>query len=188
MKGAASISDNEKWQAVVNCDKSYDSSFFYGVRTTGIFCRPSCRAKTPAQANVVYFDNAEDAAAAGFRPCKRCCPDRVDFEPDAELANKAKDMLYKSCDSPVELRRISTQLGVSMNHLERLFRKHIGLTPTQYITGVRVDKALELLGKPDGKILEIAYTSGFKSLSYFYKCFKEQTGYTPEEYRRKGGL
>lgn len=188
MKDAASISDNEKWQAVVNCDKSYDGSFFYGVRTTGIFCRPSCRAKTPARANVVYFDKAEDAAEEGFRPCKRCCPDKASFEPDIELANKAKAMLDKSCDRPVELRRISAQLGVSMNHLERLFRKHIGLTPTQYITGVRVGKALEQLEKSDGKILEIAYTSGFNSLSYFYKCFKQQTGYTPEEYRRNGDL
>ncbi len=70
------ISDTEKWQAVVNCDKGYDGLFFYGVTTTGIFCRPACRAKTPRRENVVFFGNAEQAIEAGFRPCKKCRPDR----------------------------------------------------------------------------------------------------------------
>ena len=187
MKEYLPISDSEKWQAVVSCDKSYDGLFFYGVKTTGIFCRPSCRAKTPARENVVFLANAKSAVDAGFRPCKKCHPDKTVFEPDLELVKKAKEILDSNYDSTTDLRNISKQLGVSTNHLARLFKKQLGLTPTQYITELRVGKAAELLGQADASVLEIAYTTGFRSLSNFYKCFKEQTGHTPKEYRKNGG-
>ena len=95
MKKAAQISDNEKWQAVENCDKSYDDIFIYGVKTTGIFCRPSCRSKTPVRTNIVFFTNPTNAIEAGFRPCKKCRPDKIVFEPDLELVKKA--VVDKSC-------------------------------------------------------------------------------------------
>lgn len=181
------ISDNEKWKAVVSCDKSYDGLFFIGVKTTGIFCRPSCRAKTPARENVVFLGDAKAAIDAGFRPCKKCRPDKTVFEPDLELVKKAKDILDSNYDSITDLAHIAIQLGVSTNHLARLFKKQLGFTPVQYITALRVGKAAELLGQADASILEIAYMTGFRSLSNFYKCFKEQTGHTPKEYRKNGG-
>ncbi|MEA4849708.1 MAG: Ada metal-binding domain-containing protein [Clostridiaceae bacterium] len=187
MKEHFPISDREKWQAVVNCDKSYDGLFFYGVKTTGIFCRPSCRAKTPVRGNVVFFDNAEAAIGEGFRPCKKCRPDKAAYEPDLELVKKAKDILDLNYNGTIELSNISRQLGVSTNHLARLFKKQLGLTPMRYITGLRVEKAAELLKREDTGILEIAYMTGFNSLSRFYKCFKAQTGLTPKEQRKNGG-
>lgn len=187
MKEYQLISDSEKWQAVVNCDKSYDGLFFYGVRSTGIFCRPSCKAKTPFRKNVSFFDNAASAIDEGFRPCKKCRPDKAVFEPDSELVNKAKGVLDSSYDGTIDFNHIAKQLGVSSNHLTRLFKRQIGFTPVQYITGLRVVKAAELLVQADASILEIAYMTGFKSLSYFYKCFKGQTGVTPKEYRKNGG-
>lgn len=188
MKDYLPISISEKWQAVVSCDKSYDSLFFYGVKTTGIFCRPSCKAKTPARENVVFFDNSKAAIDARFRPCKKCCPDKAVFEPDFELVKKAKDIFDSHYDTAIDLTATAKQLGVSANHLSRLFKKQFGRTPTQYITGLRLDKAAELLGQADASILEIAYMTGFKSLSNFYKCFKEQTGHTPKEHRKTGGI
>lgn len=185
MKKPVRVSDNEKWQAIVSCDKSYDGLFLYGVKTTGIFCRPSCRAKTPLRANVVFFDNTAYAKEAGFRPCKKCRPDKEVFEPDLEFVKKAKDIFDANYDKSMGLTRVSKKLGVSTNHLVRLYKQHYGLTPIEYITKLRVDKAVELLEQADINIIEIAYMSGFKSLSNFYKCFKEKTGHAPNEHRKK---
>lgn len=181
------ISDNEKWKAVVSCDDSYDGLFFYGVKTTGIFCRPSCRAKTPARENVVFFDNVEAAAAASLRPCKKCRPDKESFEPDLELVEKAKAMFDADYAGTIEIEQTAKKLGISPNHLTRLFKKQLGIAPVQYITALRVEKAAEMLARTDASILDIALMTGFKSLSNFYKCFKEKTGHTPKEYREYGG-
>lgn len=187
MKQYGETSDDKKWQAVVSCDRSYDGIFFYGVKTTGVFCRPSCKSKTPIRENVAFFDNAAKAIASGFRPCKRCCPDAVVCDPELQLFKKAKSIFDADYSKPADFRHISKQLGVSKNHLIRLFKQHSGLTPTQYITKVRVVKAEELLQQNTG-ILEAAYAVGFKSLSNFYKCFKEQTGKTPYECRKVRGI
>ena len=188
MREYFSISDSEKWQAVVSCDKSYDGLFFYGVKTTGVFCRPSCRAKTPARENVVFFDNAKAAIDKGFRPCKKCRPDKAAYDPELELVKKAKDIFDLNYNDTIDLNRISGQLGVSTNHLARLFKRQLGLTPMRYITGLRVEKAAELLRQENSGILEIAYMTGFNSLSRFYKCFKAQTGLTPKEQQKNGGI
>lgn len=187
MKEYVRISEDEKWKAIVSCDKSRDGMFFYGVKTTGIFCRPSCKAKTPMRENVVFFDNSEAATAAGFRPCKKCRPDKVVFEPDLELVKSARDIFDANYTVAMEVGLTARQLGVSPNHLARLFKKQLGITPAQYIAGLRVDKAAELLRQANTGILDIAYHTGFKSLSNFYKCFKEKTGFTPGEYREYGG-
>jgi len=188
MRESALITDKEKWEAVISCNKDYDGFFFYGVKTTGIFCRPSCKSKAPARENVVFFDSAETAMKEGFRPCKRCCPDKEAFWPALEIVKSIKAVLDENYNRSVELGRISVQLGISINHMERLFKQHIGLTPKQYINRLRVDKASELLKEADGEILDIAYRTGFGSLSNFYRCFKQHTGCTPKEYRRYGGF
>lgn len=187
MKECTTISDIEKWEAVISCDRKYDGLFYYGVKTTGIFCRPSCKSKTPIRENVIFFDNAAEALDEGFRPCKRCCPDKVDFQPDSELVEKAKNIFHTYFNKQVELSDISKQLGVSVNHLSKLFKQHTKLTPTQYIIKLRVEKAKELLKKSDKNIVEISFETGFKSLSNFYKCFKEETEFTPSEYRKSRG-
>lgn len=184
MEKPAQSSEDKKWQAVVNCDKNYDGLFFYGVKTTGVFCRPSCRSKTPERVNVHFFDNVNDAIKAGFRACKRCRPDILVFEPDVDLLNQAKALCNKNFDKSIDLNYISKQLGVSKNLLIRLFKQHVGLTPILYINMLRVNKASDLLTHTDIDIMEIAYLTGFKSLSNFYKCFKEQTGLKPIEYRK----
>lgn len=182
------LSEDKKWQAVASCDKSFDGLFLYGVKTTGIFCRPSCKAKAPMRDNVVYFNSSTEAMNAGFRPCKRCCPDIEVFEPDRELVNKAKIIFDSGYENTIDMQGTSKQLGVSSNHLARLFKEQLGLTPAQYIAGLRIDKAGELLEQTEKEILEIAYMAGFKSLSSFYKCFKDKTGHTPKEHRRIGGI
>lgn len=184
MKETIKISDDRKWQVVVSCDRNYDGMFFYGVKTTGIFCRPSCKSKTPIRGNVIFFDNAAEAIEKGFRPCKRCCPDKIAFEPDLELIKRAKNIFDLDYNKQVNLNNVSKKIGISKNHLIRIFKKHTSITPIQYISKIRVDEAKRLLSEGDKSIIEVAYESGFKSLANFYKCFKEHTGYTPNKYRR----
>lgn len=152
MKELIIISDSEKWKAVISCDRSYDGMFFYGVKTTGIFCRPSCKSKTPVHENVFFFNKVSSAIEAGFRPCKRCCPDKIVFEPNLELLKKTKAMLEADYNKQLNLRQISKELGVSTNHLIKIFKQHNRLTPSQYIVKVRIDKASELLNQTDIKI------------------------------------
>lgn len=184
MNEASHLSDDEKWQAVVSCNKSHDGIFFYGVKTTKIFCRPSCRSKTPAPANVVFFANAESALELGFRPCKRCRPDQQVFDPDLDIIKKVMLSFQSNFDQTIEFQEIAKGLGISSNHLRRLFKKHYGMTPIHYINQLRINKAAELLAHKNDAILDIAYATGFKSLSAFYECFKEQIGMPPNEYRR----
>lgn len=179
MKEYRELLPEEKWQAVVRCDSRYDGVFFYGVKTTGIFCRPSCKSKVPAPGNVVFFEQPAEARKLGFRPCKRCCPDRAVFQPELELVKQARQIIDESYQSQIDACQISRQLGVSKNHLVKLFKRHYGETPTRYITSRRVAKASELLRQGAAGILEAAYAAGFSSLSTFYKSFKEQTGYAP---------
>lgn len=182
----ALLTDNEKWEAVIDCDKAYDNLFFYGVKTTGIFCRPSCKAKAPIRKNIVFLNTVNDAMDGGFRPCKRCRPDILIYEPDVELVNKAKEMLGQVYDKPLDLNKIAKQLSISQSHIARLFKENTGATPMQYIINIRITKACALLWQTNAGILEIAHNTGFLSLSNFHKKFKEQTGLTPKEYRKTG--
>lgn len=186
MKEIIKISDDEKWQTVVSCDRNYDGIFFYGVKTTGVFCRPSCKSRTPIRGNVIFFDDSAEAVKQGFRPCKRCCPDKIVFEPDLELIKRAKDILDVDYNNQINLSDISKQLGIGKNHLTRIFKKYIGSTPMQYISKLRIAEAKKLLDERNKSIIEVAYESGFKSLSNFYKCFKEHTGCTPSKHRERG--
>lgn len=178
------LKDNDKWDAVVTSDKNYDGRFFYGVITTRIFCRPSCTAKTPHRRNVVFFDTADDAIRAGFRPCKKCRPDLLSYEPERELVQKVKEIITQSLDEPQRLNSLTNQLGISSNHLMRLFKQYEGCTQSQYRMMLRIRKAKDLLYKTNMDILHVALSCGFESESHFYKCFKAFTGVSPAKFRR----
>lgn len=187
MRQNTGITEEEKWKAVIGCDKDYDGLFYYGVKTTGIFCRPSCKAKPPLKRNTIFLSSVEDAVSAGFRPCKKCRPDLggYSYEPNKELIKETKKMLNLNYNNQLDFKRVSKEFGVSSSHLIRLFREYCGLTPNAYIMQMRINNSLKLLEKTNIGILEVAYEVGFKSLSSFYKRFKEQVGCTPKEYRKK---
>lgn len=189
MKNNDNIPQEEKWKAVVNCDRKFDGLFYYAVKTTGIVCKPSCRAKTPIRENTLFFYNISEAVKNGFRPCKRCRPDitEYNYEPNRDLLLSVKEKFNTNCNEPLDLKAISYEFGISTSHLTRLFKEFYGLSPLQYITKLRVAKAAELLRTSDIDIVEIAYTTGFKSLSNFYRNFKEQLGHTPKEHRKNSG-
>jgi AraC family transcriptional regulator of adaptative response / methylphosphotriester-DNA alkyltransferase methyltransferase len=184
MENLQLLTEVEKWDALTKCSIEQDGIFFYGVKTTGIFCRPSCRSREPKRENVEFFDSAQDAQISGFRPCKRCRPDLVKYDPDDDIAKKTLGILERHyCDSE----RLQTELkglGISRNRLVELFRRKYGVTPAKYISSRKMAKASELLSSQDISIINIALKCGFKSLSAFYELFRKEKGMTPQEFRK----
>jgi len=178
------LTNNDKWEAVVQCDSSYDGMFFYGVKTTGVFCRPSCKSKEPLRNNVEFFDNIEQAYFNGLRPCKRCRPDLIEFKPMLDLIERAKCIFDTYFDDRHKLRAEIKALGISQNHLIRLFRQEFHKTPLEYTNNMRVEKAMKMISTMDTNIADIALQCGFGSLSTFYVLFKKQVGLVPKEYRK----
>ncbi|MHB8076002.1 bifunctional transcriptional activator/DNA repair enzyme AdaA [Desulfosporosinus fructosivorans] len=177
------LGNEEKWKAALDCDPAYDGKFFYGVKTTGIFCRPSCKSKTPRRESVTFFNTAAEARDSGLRPCKRCRPDLLGFQPQKEIAEKIKAVydLYSFDHNP--LKEELKKLGLSRNRMSQLFHVQYGKTPVEYLNMLRIDKAKKLLADTQDKILQIALQSGFESLSTFYMQFRRMTSVSPKEYR-----
>ncbi|MEL7624387.1 MAG: Ada metal-binding domain-containing protein [Clostridiales bacterium] len=178
------MSEDAKWAAVSENDSSFDGVFFYGVKTTGIFCRPSCKSKVPRRENVRFFDSAGQARQEGFRPCKRCRPDLLSYQPLKELAEKAKDLIDSSIENKLALANELRNLGLTQHRLAELFRDHYGLTISEYSQRVRLEKARVMLAATREPIANIAFDVGFESLSAFYRFFRKQTGMTPSAYRQ----
>ena len=173
------MTEEEMWQAVAACDKTYDGKFFYGVKTTGIFCRPSCNSRVPLRKNVVFFQTAEDAIKAGFRPCKRCRPELLSYTPLLDLAADMKKLLDLYYAQQAELMERVRALGTSEKHLTEIFHNAYGISPKEYLTRLRLEKAKVCLqqGMTAG---ETAFAIGMESESGFYSFFKQQTGVSPK--------
>ena len=175
--------DDRLWQAILSCSPEYDGKLYYAVKTTGIFCHFSCNSKTPRRQNVRIFESVEEAIAAGFRPCKRCRPDLGPFyDPDAQLIRTACHIFESGFANPRVGEEVPSRLGISPFHFQRLFKRHTGLTPKEYLTGVRIARAQDLLGKPGLTTMAVAFDTGFRSLSAFYATFRRVTGDSPREY------
>lgn len=179
------LTDKEKWKAVIQRNPVYDGLFFYAAKTTGIFCRPSCKSKDPLDKNALFFDTAKQAVENGFRPCKRCRPDLIDFSPDKDLANQIKQILDSFYAEREQLKIKLQKLNVCHNHMIRIFRTEYNITPLAYVNSLRVEKAQIMLTTTPKSVLDIAQSCGFGSLSSFYNCFKKQTGMSPNSFRKK---
>ncbi|KAE9893775.1 AraC family transcriptional regulator, partial [Enterobacteriaceae bacterium TzEc051] len=128
MKNTTYLTDEDRWQAVLARDPRADNQFVFAVQTTGIYCRPSCRARHALRKNVCFYPDAHQAAQAGFRPCKRCRPDQVD--PMAQKkANVALACRLLEQDAALNLEALAQQVGMSPFHFHRLFKSVTGMTP-----------------------------------------------------------
>lgn len=181
------MSDDEKWKAVCENNIDWDGVFFYGIKTTGIFCRPSCKSKLPLRKNVIYLDSAAQAQAAGFRPCKRCRPDLFHFEPSRELAERAKELIDRHFDENRELLRRLEHLGVTKHRMVEIFKEQYGMTIAEYAVSLKIREAKELLLESDDTVLGVAISAGFESTSSFYRNFVKETGMPPAAYRKAYG-
>lgn len=173
-----------KWKAVTENDRSFDGCFFYAVKSTGIFCRPSCKSKPPLQSNVAYFDTAQQAVDAGYRPCKRCRPDLIRYEPVAETAERVKQAIDRCHHDEDALAEAFSKIGVTQHRMTEIFRARYKLTPKEYADGLRIQEAKARLAAGDESIADIALHLGYDSASAFYGFFRKHAQMAPGEYRR----
>jgi AraC family transcriptional regulator of adaptative response/methylated-DNA-[protein]-cysteine methyltransferase len=171
------------WQAVLDRDSQYDGCFYTGVRSTGIYCRPSCPARHPGREQVRFYPTREAAVQAGFRPCKRCKPDR-EQTPQAELVERAIRLIEAS-DLPPTLETLGSALNASPFHLQRVFKAATGLTPRQYAAGLRAGRFKEQV-REDTTVTSALYESGYGSSSRLYEESNQRLGMTPSAYRNGG--
>lgn len=172
-----------QWQAIVTNDSQFDDVFFYGVKTTKIFCRPSCKSRIPKRENVELFLDKEEALKAGYRSCKRCKSggERI---PDDEWTDQIKDFIEKFYREHLTLGIIASECHGSSYHLHRVFKKQMGITPLSYLHQIRIEKAQELLTHPHLDIQKIGEAVGIPNSAQFSTLFKKITKMTPSEYRR----
>jgi AraC family transcriptional regulator of adaptative response / methylphosphotriester-DNA alkyltransferase methyltransferase len=179
------LTDEIMWQAVVANDQSFDGFFYYGVSTTGIFCRPSCKSKVPNRENVRFFMNADRAFAGGYRACKRCRPEftGMDTSPMDGIITRVIDILRTEYSEPEILNNLPERVGISDSHLQHTLKKYTGFPPKRFLQNIRIDKAKELLISGESDNITICFAVGYQSLSCFYAAFRMVTGTSPRKYR-----
>jgi AraC family transcriptional regulator of adaptative response/methylated-DNA-[protein]-cysteine methyltransferase len=174
-----------RWKAVMARDASADGSFVISVRSTGIYCRPSCPARRPKPENVQFHATAKDAERAGFRACKRCKPN------DLGLAERQAVKVAQTCrfietaDHVPSLEELSKRAGMSAYHFHRVFKAVTGVTPAAYARGERAKRMREGLAG-EGSVTAAIYGAGFNSGSRFYEKSDDVLGMKPSEYRAGG--
>ena len=173
------------WQAVKLNDARFDGAFFLGVRTTGIYCRPLCRARLPKRENVEFYPTFAAAESKGFRACLRCFPNKIEtIDPQVSKMLKACELL--ETDEVPTLDQLASELNLSPYHLQRSFKEIIGVSPKKYAQSKRIEKFKSGLG--DGRdVVTAMYDAGFTSSSRLYEKASETLGMTPTVYK-KGGI
>jgi AraC family transcriptional regulator, regulatory protein of adaptative response / methylated-DNA-[protein]-cysteine methyltransferase len=176
------LTDNDKWQALGQHNRQANGAFFYGVLTTGVYCRPTCSSRLPKRENVRFFMTSDEAERAGFRPCKRCHPNSTDCQdPQILVILRACKMIEEAEPAP-KLKEMASQVGLSSFHFHRLFKKIVGVTPKQYAMESRLNRARSHL-QQDLTVTEAIYNSGFGASSRFYEKSTAALGMRPSDYR-----
>ena len=182
---ARPLATDEMWEAVRRRDPVYDGRFFVAVKTTGVYRRPSCKSRPPKRENVSFFSTAEAAEQAGFRPCKRCRPEKLgEPDPKVEAVKRACEKIASDEDAP-SLNDLAESAGMSPFHFHRVFKKVAGVTPKAFAAEMRARRAAENL-RTAGTVTEAIYDAGFNSSSRFYETSAARLGMTPTEVRRGG--
>ncbi len=182
---AATVESDPRWAAVLARDATADGSFFYSVRSTGIYCRPSCGARPPRPGNVAFHRSIAEAEAAGFRPCKRCRPC------DPPLAERNAALVAELCrmieceDHAPSLEVLASRASMSESHVHRLFKLVTGITPKAYASAHRAVRVRRQL-RTSTTVTDAIYESGYNSNGRFYERSDELLGMTPTRFRAGG--
>jgi len=177
--------EDERWRAVVSRDANSDGRFFYCVKTTGVYCRPSCPSRTPRRENVVFVDTHEAAEALGFRRCKRC------GRGQGSKAERNTEIVAKVCrtlataENRVNIGAILKELGISRSHFQRLFKSMTGITPKSYESSIRARRFVRNLQQAK-TVTDAIYVAGFGSNGRFYSNSDKILGMTPTQYKNAG--
>ncbi|MXY85944.1 MAG: methylated-DNA--[protein]-cysteine S-methyltransferase [Chloroflexi bacterium] len=183
---ALSLDSEQLWTAVQARDANYDGHLVYAVRSTGIYCRPSCPSRRPRPDLVTFFATPNEARLAGYRACRRCRPDEAGE--DARLIPRAREYIDARIDADdalPSLTELTTELAVTPARLRRVFRQHAGLTPIQYARGRRLARFKSRL-RNQASVADAMYDAGYGSTSRVYESANAQLGMTPASYRKGG--
>src|SRR5208337_4303420 len=176
--------DTQMWAAVLARDNRSDGSFVFAVRSTGIYCKPSCPAKRPSRDRVVFFSAPAEAEESGFRPCQRCHPKDNESYPGVAMVDRVCKYIEANLDHKLTLTNLSDHAGISPYHLQRTFKQAVGLSPREYIQTRRLAK-MKLLLKNGHTVTKALYGAGFSSRSRFYGT-SNQFGMSAGAFRRGG--
>ncbi|MDR3701352.1 MAG: bifunctional DNA-binding transcriptional regulator/O6-methylguanine-DNA methyltransferase Ada [Candidatus Sulfopaludibacter sp.] len=179
------VNDEQKWAAVERREKAADGAFVYAVKTTGVYCRPSCAARSARRPNVTFHTTCEEAERAGFRPCKRCRPNEAPrAEQQAALVAKACRLIEEAEVTP-GLEALAAAAGMSRFHFHRVFKAVTGVTPRAYAAAHRARRVREELSR-SRTVTEAIYGAGFNSGGRFYETSPGILGMTPTDFRDGG--
>lgn len=179
---------NARYAAVLARDGAQDGSFFYAVRTTGVFCKPSCGARAPRRENVAFYDSMDAAISDGFRACKRCRPDYTGVDVHTEVVTamcRAIDDAVAADRTVPSLNELARRAGYSSFYVHRVFRSATGLTPRAYANGARASRVRVKLAESE-TISDAIVDAGYSSSSRFYERATLRLGMTPSQTRRGG--
>lgn len=172
------------WARVIAKDRSADGTFVYAVRSTGIYCRPSCPSRRPLRVNVRFFADARAAEREGFRACRRCQPD-VSQDDQSEAIRRVREYIDAHFDEDLSLAALSQVAYLSPTHLQRTFKRIAGVTPRQYVEAQRRERFKRHL-REGATVTNALYKAGFRSSSSLYEQVPAQLGMTPSAYQRGG--
>ncbi|WP_314153554.1 bifunctional DNA-binding transcriptional regulator/O6-methylguanine-DNA methyltransferase Ada [Rouxiella badensis] len=173
------------WQAIVGRDAAADGQFVYAVRTTGIYCAPSCLSRQPNRENVEFFAAAKQAEAAGYRPCKRCRQGRISLRQQQIQQVEQACRLLESSEKTPTLEALAREVGLSAYHFHRVFKSHTGLTPRAYAVAKRQQRVREKLVETQS-VTSAILEAGYASNGNFYASSGASLGMTPSAYRAGG--
>ena len=171
--------------AVASHDARLDGVFVYAVRSTGIYCRPSCPSRRPRAKQILFFTQPAGAEQAGFRACRRCHPREARGSPQSDLVRRMCKEIESNADGTISLRSLALRAGLSASHVQRTFRQAMGLTPRQYADALRVARLKSELRK-GSDVTTALHQVSYGSTSRLYEASDAQLGMTPATYRRGG--
>ncbi|MES2219831.1 MAG: bifunctional DNA-binding transcriptional regulator/O6-methylguanine-DNA methyltransferase Ada [Acidobacteriota bacterium] len=171
------------WKMVVDRTPTAETMFVYAVRTTGIYCRPSCPSRRPLRRSVEFYPTSELAERAGYRACKRCTP--AQEHPQLRILTAACNYLDRHNDETVKLQQLGKAVGLSPFHVQRIFRRCLGITPREYQQARRLEHFRQQVAQGD-TVTTALYQAGFGSSSRFYESANRQLGMTPAALRDGG--
>ena len=174
-----------QWEAILKRDASADGRFVYAVRSTGIYCRPSCASRKPKKSNVLIFEFPEMAEARGFRPCLRCAPQDASYDPRLEKVRKAVRHIEEHADENPTLAELGRSVGVSPHYLQRTFKRALGVSPRQYLESLKAQNYKDLL-KNGRDLAGAGYEAGYGSSRGVYEGASRYLGMTPATYQKGG--
>lgn len=180
------LAEEYLWRAVLVRDTRFDGQFVYAVRSTRIYCNPSCPGRRPGRQQVAFFLVPEAAEQAGFRPCRRCRPHlHPSTDPQLEMVRSTCQHVRNNSEGPPSLSELSAAVGLSPHHLQRVFKRVMGITPRQYADACRLG-ILKTNLKKRRTVTDALYEAGYGSSSRLYERSSAQLGMTPATYQRGG--